>query len=130
MANAGYGGFVYDHATTYTGDPTSLTHTRSYEWSHPSSESIAGLLEAGLCLNFVHEDQPLPWRHFPMMVPDGEGFIDCLTDISGSRCSFHCARRKAVPDEFLATAAPAIIMIPDGATVASPHPRFNRMPHS
>jgi SAM-dependent methyltransferase len=65
--------FVYDDATTYTGDPTPLTHTRSYEWSHPLSDIIAGLLEAGLCLNFLHEHEPLPWRHFPMMVSDTEG---------------------------------------------------------
>ena len=64
--------FVYDDATTYTGDPTPLTHTRSYEWSHPLSDIIAGLLEAGLCLSFLHEHELLPWRHFPMMVSDGE----------------------------------------------------------
>jgi SAM-dependent methyltransferase len=65
--------FVYDDATTYTGDPTPLTHTRSYEWSHPLTDIIAGLLEAGLCLNFLHEHEALPYRHFPMMVSDGEG---------------------------------------------------------
>src|SRR5215472_13664708 len=47
--------FAYDDATTYTGDPTPLAHTRSYEWCHPLSEIITSLLEAGLCLNFLHE---------------------------------------------------------------------------
>ena len=65
--------FVYDDATTYTGDPTPLTHTRSYEWSHPLSDIIGGLLEAGLHLDFVHEHETLPWRHFPMMEPAGTG---------------------------------------------------------
>jgi SAM-dependent methyltransferase len=65
--------FVYDEVTTYTGDPTPLTQTRSYEWSHQLSDIIAGLLEAGLCLNFLHEHERLPWRHFPMMGSDEEG---------------------------------------------------------
>ena len=59
--------FVYDDATTYTGDPTPLAHTRSYEWCHPLSDIIGGLLEAGLHLDFLHEHERLPWRYFPMM---------------------------------------------------------------
>jgi len=73
--------FFYDEATTYTGDPTPLAHTRSYEWSHPLSDIIGGLLEAGLHLDFLHEHERLPWRNFPMMeeaenwgyrLPDGQ----------------------------------------------------------
>jgi SAM-dependent methyltransferase len=45
-----------------------LTHTRSYEWSHPLSDIIGGLLDAGLHLDFLHEHERLPWRYFPMMV--------------------------------------------------------------
>jgi len=60
--------FVYDDDTTYTDDPTPLTHTRSYEWCHPLSEIVGGLLEAGLNLVFLHEHERLPWRRFPMMV--------------------------------------------------------------
>ena len=64
--------FVYNDAMTYTGDPTPLAHTRSYEWCHPLSDIIGGLLDAGLRLEFLHEHETLPWRHFPMMVPAGE----------------------------------------------------------
>ena len=60
--------FVYDEAITYTGDLTPLAHTRSYEWCHPLSDIIGGLLEAGLRLEFLHEHERLPWRYFPMMV--------------------------------------------------------------
>jgi len=63
---------AYDDATTYTGDPTPLAHTRSYEWCHPLSDIIGGLLEAGLRLDFLHEHETLPWQYFPMMVPVGE----------------------------------------------------------
>ena len=59
--------FAYDDATTYTGDPTPLAHTRSYEWCHPLSDIICGLLEADLRLDFLHEHERLPWRYFPMM---------------------------------------------------------------
>ena len=59
--------FIYDETTTYTGDPTPLAHTRSYEWCHPLSDIIGGLLEAGLNLDFLHEHERLPWRYFPMM---------------------------------------------------------------
>jgi hypothetical protein len=54
--------------TTYTGDPTPLAHTRSYEWCHPLSDIIDGLLGAGLNLDFLHEHERLPWRYFQMMV--------------------------------------------------------------
>jgi len=60
--------FIYDETTTYTGDPTPLAHTRSYEWCHPLSDIIGGLLEAGLNLDFLHEHERLPWRYFQMMV--------------------------------------------------------------
>jgi SAM-dependent methyltransferase len=59
--------FVYDETTTYTGDPMPLAHARSYEWCHPLSDIIGGLLEAGLHLDFLHEHERLPWRYFPMM---------------------------------------------------------------
>lgn len=65
--------FVYDDATTYTGDATPLTHTRTYEWCHPLGDIISGLLEAGLRLDFLHEHETVPWRHFLMMVPDDQG---------------------------------------------------------
>jgi hypothetical protein len=66
----GYGDrrLCYDDTTTYAGDPTTLMHTRSYEWCHPMSEIIDGPLEAGLNLDFLHEHERLPSRRFPMMV--------------------------------------------------------------
>ena len=62
---------AYDDPTTYTGDSTPLAQTRSYEWWPPLSDIIGGLLESGLRLDFLHEHETLPWRHFPMMVPAG-----------------------------------------------------------
>ena len=64
--------FVCDDPITYTGDPAPIAHPRSFEWCHPLSDIIGGLLEAGLRLDFLHEHETLPWRYFPMMVPAGE----------------------------------------------------------
>jgi SAM-dependent methyltransferase len=64
--------FVYDDPTTYTGDPTSVSHTRTYEWCHPLSDIIGALLDCGLRLDFLHEHETLPWRYFPMMIAAGE----------------------------------------------------------
>jgi len=61
--------FVYDDAATYTGDPTSLAHTRTYEWCHPMGDIIGGLLEAGLRLEFLHEHERLP----ALFSDDGDG---------------------------------------------------------
>jgi SAM-dependent methyltransferase len=86
--------FEYDDATTFTGDPTPLAHTRSYEWCHPLSDIIGGLLEAGLHLDFLHEHERLPWRYFPMMVeaedwgyrlPDGHPPLPLSFSLRASR---------------------------------------------
>jgi SAM-dependent methyltransferase len=88
--------FEYDDATTFTGDPTPLAHTRSYEWCHPLSDIIGGLLEAGLHLDFLHEHERLPWRYFPMMVeaedwgyrlPDGHPPLPLSFSLRASRKS-------------------------------------------
>ena len=60
--------FIYDDTSTYTSDLTPRGHTRSYEWCHPLSDIIGGLLDVGLHLDFLHEHERLPWRYFPMMV--------------------------------------------------------------
>ena len=59
---------VQDDVMTYTGDATLLDHTSIYEWCHPLSVIIGGLLNAGLHLDFLHEHERLPWRYFPMML--------------------------------------------------------------
>ena len=94
--------FVYDNATTYTGDSTPLAHTRNYEWSHPLSGIIGGLLEAGLHLDFLHEHERLPWRYFPMMEEPRIGVTSYPTDIRRCRCLFHCRLRSVLSIELSA----------------------------
>jgi hypothetical protein len=64
---------VFDETQTYTGDPTPLTTTRTYQWIHSLSRIVGALLDAGLTLEFLHEHPTLPWPPFPMCVPAGDG---------------------------------------------------------
>jgi SAM-dependent methyltransferase len=64
---------VIDDPTTYTGDPTTFAHTRSYLWSHTFSDIIGGLIEHGLRLDFLHEHETVPWQIFPCAVEVGDG---------------------------------------------------------
>jgi SAM-dependent methyltransferase len=53
---------IFEDAQTYTGDATELVEKRNYEWIHPLSAIITGLIEAGLQLEFLHEHERLPWK--------------------------------------------------------------------
>jgi SAM-dependent methyltransferase len=61
----------FDSPVTYTGDATPLSATRTYEWMRGVSDVIGALLRAGMRLDFLHEHEHLPYRHFPMMVEAG-----------------------------------------------------------
>src|SRR5262245_5390348 len=56
-------------ATTYTGDPTVLTHPSTREWIHALSTILAALIEAGLRIEMFHEHEVLPWRGLKLLVP-------------------------------------------------------------
>lgn len=62
----------FESATTYTGDETRLSATRTYEWMRGVSDVVGALLRAGMRLDWLHEHELLPYRHFPMMVDAGE----------------------------------------------------------
>jgi SAM-dependent methyltransferase len=66
---------IFDNATTYTGDATALAHTKSYEWNHALSDTLCGLIDRGLRIDFLHEHERLPWRMFPMMVEGDDGMF-------------------------------------------------------
>src|SRR5262245_1719443 len=68
---------TFEDAQTYAGDARELVERRSYEWIHPLSEIVTGLIEAGLQLRFLHEHERLPWQLFPSMEPDGDRLF-CL----------------------------------------------------
>jgi SAM-dependent methyltransferase len=64
----------FDAATTYNGDPTVLSHTKSYQWTHPLSDIVSALTDAGLAIEMLHEHECLPWRYCPMMLKAQDGW--------------------------------------------------------
>jgi SAM-dependent methyltransferase len=66
---------VEDTVTTYTGDETQLTHTRSYSWNHAFSDILGGLIDHGLRLDYLHEHETVPWKIFPNAVEADDGMF-------------------------------------------------------
>jgi SAM-dependent methyltransferase len=64
---------VFDEPQTYTGDPTPLAASRTYQWIHSLSRIVTALIDAGLTLDFLHEHASLPWPPFPMCVRGEDG---------------------------------------------------------
>ena len=64
---------VFDEPQTYTGDPTPLVASRTYQWIHSLSRLVNALIGAGLTLEFLHEHPTLPWPLFPMFVRGLDG---------------------------------------------------------
>ena len=57
------------NATTYTGDPTVMTHQSTREWIHALSTILTALIEAGLTIEMVREHDVLPWQGLSNLVP-------------------------------------------------------------
>lgn len=60
----------FDEEITYTGDPMPPAGSDSFDWAHPLSSIIGGLLHAGLRLDFLHEHETVAWPYVALMVPD------------------------------------------------------------
>jgi len=57
------------NATTYTGDPTVMTHQSTREWIHSLSAILGALIDAGLTITMFREHEVLPWRGLHCLVP-------------------------------------------------------------
>jgi hypothetical protein len=55
--------------TTYTNDPTILSHQSTREWIHSLSAVLGGSIEAGLTITMFREHDVLPWQGLPILVP-------------------------------------------------------------
>jgi SAM-dependent methyltransferase len=55
--------------TTYTGDPTVMTHQSTREWIHSISAVLGALIDAGLTIVMFHEHEVLPWQGLRSLVP-------------------------------------------------------------
>jgi len=58
--------------TTYTGDPTIMSHQSTREWIHSLSTVLGGLIDAGLTITMFREHEVLPWRGLTSLVPASE----------------------------------------------------------
>ncbi|MGH6751051.1 MAG: class I SAM-dependent methyltransferase, partial [Bradyrhizobium sp.] len=62
----------FNDATTYTGDPTILSHQSTRQWIHSLSAVLGGLVDAGLTITMFREHEVLPWQGLPSLVPASE----------------------------------------------------------
>jgi hypothetical protein len=59
----------FANETTYTGDPTIMSHRSTREWIHSLSAVLGGLIDAELTITMFREHEVLPWRGLPSLVP-------------------------------------------------------------
>ena len=78
--------------TTYTGDPTILSHQSTREWIHSLSAVLGGLIDAGLTITMFREHEVLPWQGLAGLVPAfarrihaGQSASRCRTSRSRAR---------------------------------------------
>ena len=55
-------------ATTYTGDPTIMTHQSTWVWIHSLSAVLGALIDAGLTITMFREHEVLAWQGVPSLV--------------------------------------------------------------
>ena len=67
------GPYIGDDPSDYADEAAVLTNTRTYEWVHPLSDIVTGLVDAGLRLRWLHEHDALPWRRFRALRPGPDG---------------------------------------------------------
>ena len=63
---------LVDHRD-YADASARLANATHVEWLHPLSDTIGGLIEAGLTLDWLHEHAQVPWRMFQMLVRKEDG---------------------------------------------------------
>jgi SAM-dependent methyltransferase len=64
---------VLDDPRDYADENARLENERTVQWVHPLSQTIGGLIEAGLQLDWLHEHDNVPWRMFRVLVRDDAG---------------------------------------------------------
>jgi SAM-dependent methyltransferase len=62
----------FANETSYTGDPTVMSHQATREWIHSLSAVLGGLIDAGLAITMFREHEVLPWRGLASLVPASE----------------------------------------------------------
>ena len=79
----------WEDTSSYAGEPGAVTSPVHYEWQHPLSEMVQAVIDAGLVLTRVHEDDRLDWPFASWMEADEDG-----------NYRFPAQQRALVPTEF------------------------------
>ncbi|MDR0848693.1 MAG: class I SAM-dependent methyltransferase [Propionibacteriaceae bacterium] len=66
-------GPLVDESDADYSSPNQVTNARTYEWAHPLSEVFSSLMRAGLTIVDFQEQDTLPWKFLPWMVPTNAG---------------------------------------------------------
>lgn len=64
---------VYTEERDYIDPAAEFTHPTSHTWVHPLGDTVTGLIEAGMRLDWLHEHAGVPWRMFAILVKDAGG---------------------------------------------------------
>ncbi len=80
--------------TTYTGAADRLVNRRAYEWIHPLSDILNGLIAAGLTITRFTEHPALTWALFPNMTEGEDGLYRLPADHPQLPLAFSLDARK------------------------------------
>ncbi len=78
-----------EDTTSYTGEAGAITSPVCFEWSHPLSEIVQAVIDAGLVVPRLDEGDTLDWAFAPWMEADDQGHY-----------RFPAEQRSLVPTEF------------------------------
>jgi SAM-dependent methyltransferase len=83
--------------TTYTGDPTIMSHQSTREWIHSLSAVLGGLIDAGLAITTFREHEVLPWRALASLVPAPERMWRLPDGVPRMPLSYSLRAKKLAP---------------------------------
>lgn len=79
----------WEDTSSYTGQAGAVSSPVCFEWSHPLSEIVQAVIDAGLDVTRLHEGDTLDWAFAPWMEADDQGHY-----------RFPAEQRALVPTEF------------------------------
>ncbi len=63
---------IVDDPSDYADPGAALANSKTWEWMHPLDEVMAALRDSGLTIDEFAEHFQVPWRIFPITVPQGD----------------------------------------------------------
>jgi SAM-dependent methyltransferase len=64
---------IVDDPSDYADPGAALANSKTWEWMHPLDEVMAALRDSGLTIDEFAEHFQVPWRIFPITVPQADG---------------------------------------------------------